>query len=311
MCVMNKEYLLLRNNNVLGPFSIDELLQQHLKSTDMIWMEGRSVAWCYPSQIKELNTDFQRILSSVDKQAGNNLVPSHPTEHLPELSFEERVEAIRKKALAYSYQEPIKKPIAEEKFSSPYIKKEPVNLVYHTSKRYVTLAQLIASGAVTAIVAWVWYSGWSPVNPRVASEEAAVSPVNIVSIQENAAKIKIAEDTAGTIGYLTDSIQAKPLVSFTSRKQVAIADTGFNSEDAADIVDVASNAATETSVASAEEVKKESSADEVDKSVEKIEIKEDDKVTTSEPEKKKTLGQAIKGIFKKKKKDKNDNRSEE
>ena len=49
---MSKVYLLLRNNQEFGPFTIDELLQQQLRPTDMLWIEGRSRAWCYLSEME-------------------------------------------------------------------------------------------------------------------------------------------------------------------------------------------------------------------------------------------------------------------
>ncbi|MGZ3847343.1 MAG: GYF domain-containing protein, partial [Flavisolibacter sp.] len=49
---MERVYLLLRNNQQTGPFTIGELLQQQLKSSDMIWIEGKSAAWTYLSELE-------------------------------------------------------------------------------------------------------------------------------------------------------------------------------------------------------------------------------------------------------------------
>jgi hypothetical protein len=51
---MHKVYLLLRNNKQLGPFSLDELLQQSLQPFDLVWVEGRSAGWRYPTEIDTL-----------------------------------------------------------------------------------------------------------------------------------------------------------------------------------------------------------------------------------------------------------------
>ena len=51
---MNKVYLLLRNNNKTGPHSIEELIQLGLKPLDLIWVEGKSFSWSYPSEIGAL-----------------------------------------------------------------------------------------------------------------------------------------------------------------------------------------------------------------------------------------------------------------
>lgn len=47
-------YLLLRNNQKSGPLSFDELLKSGLKPYDLVWVEGKSAAWRYPSEIPEL-----------------------------------------------------------------------------------------------------------------------------------------------------------------------------------------------------------------------------------------------------------------
>ena len=47
-------YLLLRDNKQSGPYSLDELKVKGLKAYDLVWVEGRSAAWRYPSEIEEL-----------------------------------------------------------------------------------------------------------------------------------------------------------------------------------------------------------------------------------------------------------------
>jgi hypothetical protein len=49
---MQKVYLLLRNNQQTGPFSLDELLQFNLKPFDLIWIEGKSAGWYYPQELE-------------------------------------------------------------------------------------------------------------------------------------------------------------------------------------------------------------------------------------------------------------------
>jgi hypothetical protein len=50
---MNK-YLLLRDNKQSGPYSVEELEKLGLKPYDLVWLDGRSAAWRYPSEIEEL-----------------------------------------------------------------------------------------------------------------------------------------------------------------------------------------------------------------------------------------------------------------
>lgn len=47
-------YLLLRDNKQSGPYSTEELLAKGLKAYDLVWLEGKSAAWRYPSELSEL-----------------------------------------------------------------------------------------------------------------------------------------------------------------------------------------------------------------------------------------------------------------
>ena len=49
-------YLLLRDNKQSGPYSLDELKAKGLKAYDLVWVEGRSAAWRYPSEIEEMRS---------------------------------------------------------------------------------------------------------------------------------------------------------------------------------------------------------------------------------------------------------------
>lgn len=50
-------YKLLRSNKESGPYSLDDLVTLGLKPYDLIWVDGRSAAWRYPSEVPELK-DF-------------------------------------------------------------------------------------------------------------------------------------------------------------------------------------------------------------------------------------------------------------
>jgi len=54
-----KFYTLLRNNQEFGSFTYEELLAKKLKKLDLIWVEGESVVWKYPSEINELKKHVQ------------------------------------------------------------------------------------------------------------------------------------------------------------------------------------------------------------------------------------------------------------
>ncbi|MBC7946703.1 MAG: hypothetical protein H7Y42_02405 [Chitinophagaceae bacterium] len=47
-------YLLLRSNKESGPYSVDDLMTLGLKPYDLVWVQGKSAAWRYPSEVDEL-----------------------------------------------------------------------------------------------------------------------------------------------------------------------------------------------------------------------------------------------------------------
>ena len=47
-------YLLLRSNKQSGPYSLQQLVSSGLKPYDLVWVEGRSAAWRYPSEVEGL-----------------------------------------------------------------------------------------------------------------------------------------------------------------------------------------------------------------------------------------------------------------
>ena len=47
-------YRLLRSNKETGPYSLNDLVTMGLKPYDLIWVDGRSAAWRYPSEVAEL-----------------------------------------------------------------------------------------------------------------------------------------------------------------------------------------------------------------------------------------------------------------
>lgn len=49
-------YLLLRSNKQSGPYSLQQLVNFGLKPYDLVWVEGKSAAWRYPSEVEVLKT---------------------------------------------------------------------------------------------------------------------------------------------------------------------------------------------------------------------------------------------------------------
>jgi hypothetical protein len=51
---MMPSYLLLRSNKKSGPYSLQDLVNFGLKAYDLVWVEGKSASWRYPSELEEL-----------------------------------------------------------------------------------------------------------------------------------------------------------------------------------------------------------------------------------------------------------------
>ncbi len=74
-------YLLLRDNKQSGPYSVDELKSKGLKPYDLVWLDGKSAAWRYPSEIEELKSfapvveeqPFDRFFKKPSASAVSNL----------------------------------------------------------------------------------------------------------------------------------------------------------------------------------------------------------------------------------------------
>ncbi|MDX1937959.1 MAG: hypothetical protein SFU21_12635 [Flavihumibacter sp.] len=49
-------YRLLRDNKESGPYSFDELTAKGFKAYDLVWVEGKSAGWRYPSELPEFKT---------------------------------------------------------------------------------------------------------------------------------------------------------------------------------------------------------------------------------------------------------------
>ena len=129
---MSRVYLLLRNNQETGPWSLEELVSLELKPHDLVWVEGRSAAWCYPTEIESLKHIFpaQRTDSS-EAPPGPRSEKVETTRPLtPPQSLESKkvFVSLPKKPLPPEYirgiqsQEPVREPQAERQETSSPVK---------------------------------------------------------------------------------------------------------------------------------------------------------------------------------------------
>lgn len=78
-------YLLLRNNKESGPYSLDDLMELGLKAYDLVWVQGRSAAWRYPSEVEELKP----FAPAVEEQPFDRFYKKQNTEQKEQVIKEE------------------------------------------------------------------------------------------------------------------------------------------------------------------------------------------------------------------------------
>ena len=78
-------YLLLRDNKQSGPYSLDELKAKGLKAYDLVWVEGRSAAWRYPSEIGELSAFAPVVEEQPFDRFFKKPAASNPVSHAAEM----------------------------------------------------------------------------------------------------------------------------------------------------------------------------------------------------------------------------------
>lgn len=208
---MQKHYLLLRNNQQSGPFTIDELLQQHLTSSDLVWVEDQSSAWAFPYEIEELRFAAAgaaaaqrgqrhiyvsypaRPVAWMDKRPSNatRQEPSKFAENsgskLTAQNLEQKAEELRKRALSWRPAEryhQAEEDTAEHVGYSSY--ERPIHFEFHRKKQYVTLEHLMVVLLISVMGAAAWYRGWIPLRSKMNTTEQTISP--LISVDNHSAK---------------------------------------------------------------------------------------------------------------------------
>ena len=55
-------YLLLRDNQQSGPYSIEQLKNRGLRATDLVWVQGESDGWAFANEIPQLHELMQNAM---------------------------------------------------------------------------------------------------------------------------------------------------------------------------------------------------------------------------------------------------------
>jgi hypothetical protein len=287
---MQKVYLLLRNNHQTGPYTIDELLQQQLTAFDLVWVEGVSQAWSYPSELAELKEFF---VSDANKKA----VPLQQPASTSVDEIERRAEELRQRVLSFPSKYIVRKIFKEDDVSVDALRamaEERIEFVDHRKKESPVF-EWMSAAMVTLIVAAGVYGG-----ARFFNSEANFPPTVVtksVSIDNHAGKVvatpipqhavAMQEETMKDTVTKAVAINQKPIKS-PKRRRINIEALPAT---AIERMSVPEHTGDETS-----------SAVEAPKELKKEVIEPEPRtIVTEEPVEKKKPG-LFKGLFKKKKK---------
>lgn len=169
-------YLLLRNNTKSGPFNLDDLLKYGLKPYDLVWVDGKSAAWRYPSEIAELKP----YAPAVEEQPFDRFFKKN-TEAQGETVTPKIAEQVKEKPAEQE------KPTIEEKYEK-YIPKKSV---------FVTMPGQASTSSASANQTSVSSAQAQIKNPQASQPEPipVPDPTPTITITENpeAARIKFSQ----------------------------------------------------------------------------------------------------------------------
>ena len=176
---MQTRYLLLRNNKQSGPYSIDELIGQQLKPTDLVWTEGKSQAWLHPYEMEEFTPTFTK--ATVSKPGVNakkeTTVQTTSTERVnfdtPQYSTSTTSQSVE---TSYSNSSKHKHEPLEE---------EPIKFVFHKKKAPVNYGQVLGTMLAVTMLFIGWQRGWFPIHHTDASQTVVVP---LISSESHTAK---------------------------------------------------------------------------------------------------------------------------
>lgn len=315
---MEKVYLLLRNNLQSGPYTIDELRQQKLQPGDLIWKEGESTAWCYPSELEELHAGTQAMQRVQVIPLPAMVVPrpvAAPRKPVPADDIEAQAEALRKRALSYSPGKPwehYKTPVAKEDTGTTVYRpdEDQIELVIHRRERNFVPAQLVAAAMLTALAVLVWNQRASLIPIRQGVESVAAKAATFENFSspkqepvQTTAAVSITEVPATEPQALPQPMAGQPVFAKKPEiKQRQEEATVARATPAVQVEKETVPAVRETSVVVPEPVAVKKAPVTVAEAKPEAE-QSTQPMAVAQPEKKKTIGQALKGLFKKKKRD--------
>jgi hypothetical protein len=206
---MDSVYLLLRNNQQSGPFTIDELLQQQLKPSDMIWIEGKSTAWTYLSEL-ELIPFIKKAETSSQVRAVN--IPDE---------IERKAEELRQRVLNASQRSYFQNhPPEIVTYSSPYKLDDEIQFIdYRKEKRLkknTALAELLLTCFVIGLFMLGIYNGKSFVGARHKVQNSVATQLN--SGDQHTAKRANNQTNSITVSVIDTTTKSDSSLTFQKGK---------------------------------------------------------------------------------------------
>ncbi|MGZ5255998.1 MAG: hypothetical protein ACXWCT_16440, partial [Flavitalea sp.] len=201
---MEKVYLLLRNNVESGPYSLNELLTQQLRPTDMLWIQGKSTAWTYLSEMELMIHEEPKAPATA--AINTRLVGDE---------IEQKAEEIRKRALSfkprsvYLQQEPTHQTEYGSHYSLPG--EEEIELIDHRKKDNKTLNEVVMTSVIICLFAGGLYFGSSYFHSRKeiispAATEIVSEPNVVETIPEVASVQPVKEHSLATDSSILNSL---------------------------------------------------------------------------------------------------------
>ena len=178
---MQPKYFLLRDNQESGPYTIDELLLQRLTSTDLVWVPGRTNAWCHPSELEEFTVTY-----SVNREKLREIDPGPEKQNTPRRpkrsgrgEIESRAEEIRQNILNQAILSGSRRlEIQEDESPTSFkIPEERINLVVHKKRIKPPNPHFLAICFMLVIIAGAWFGRDIWVN-RSRFLDSVAKPVN-------------------------------------------------------------------------------------------------------------------------------------
>lgn len=327
---MKKAFFLLRDNKQLGPFTIDELLQHKLSNLDLIWVDGYSHTWCLPTELDLLKLSIAETATGTENkpsatgekvnQSSNSVILKNKKKRKwADEDIETRAEEIRRRTLEYvATKNHITNTVITDKEIGSFVKTPDIDFVVHKKSKGIS-ANFVGASLVALMLVAGWYGkdkffiaqnsdilNTQAVTPQVIPISSTIqmppsqNESAAFSDEENLETVELVEEEKTSIP-VNRSLEAKPVAvaSMTDKGNKIDESIKTDKPPVKEIEDqIVQPETKETPVISS---KTDSSKSINIKSKEETKVEEE---TEESIEKKKTLGQAIKGIFKKKKKDK-------